>query len=478
MTLFDNLKNKLFKEETSGKGKESQPAGKSKDLQDRIKGLFAKKPDEVEQAVEELDMSRESQETSRYQRSKQKKPIDTTKPLGKVRAFLSKFTLSPRNPIRRFWRRYHIGKILFILVAVLVLTVGSYLFYIAKTTNVSDLQDALKATTVIYDKEGNQAGSLSGQKGTYVELDAISDSLENAVIATEDRTFYKNSGINVKRFLLAIVSMGRFGGGSTITQQLAKNAFLTQEQTVTRKAKEFFLSLELTKKYSKQEILTMYLNNAYFGNGVWGVEDASQKYFGTSAANLTVDEAATLAGMLKGPEIYNPIDNIQNATNRRNTVLANMVDDEKLSQADADSAAGVDMASRLVDTYQGTGDDYRYPSYFDAVIEEATKTYGLSEDEIVKNGYKIYTEMDANSQANMQQTYENSYLFPTSESDGSTAQSASVALDPSTGAVRGLVGRVGGTGDTTFRNFNYATQGKRSPGSTIKPLVVYAPALA
>ena len=100
---------------------------------------------------------------------------------------------------------------------------------------------------------------------------------------------------------------------------------MTQEQTVTRKAKEFFLSLELTKKYSKQEILTMYLNNAYFGNGVWGVEDASQKYFGTSAANLTVDEAATLAGMLKGPEIYNPIDNIQNATNRRNTVLANML---------------------------------------------------------------------------------------------------------------------------------------------------------
>ena len=98
-----------------------------------------------------------------------------------------------------------------------------------------------------------------------------------------------------------------------------------------------------------------------------GVEDASQKYFGTSAAKkrpLTVDEAATLAGMLKGPEIYNPIDNIQNATNRRNTVLANMVDDEKLSQADADSAAGVDMASRLADTYQGTGDDYRYPSYF------------------------------------------------------------------------------------------------------------------
>ena len=113
MTFFDNLKNKLFKEENSGKGKDSQPAEKSKNLQNKIKGLFAKKPDEVEQAVEDLDMSQESQETSRYQRSKQKKPIDTTKPLGKVQAFLSKFTLSPRNPIRRFWRRYHIGKILF-----------------------------------------------------------------------------------------------------------------------------------------------------------------------------------------------------------------------------------------------------------------------------------------------------------------------------------------------------------------------------
>ena len=411
MTFFDNLKNKLFKEENSGKGKDSQPAEKSKNLQNKIKGLFAKKPDEVEQAVEDLDMSQESQETSRYQRSKQKKPIDTTKPLGKVQAFLSKFTLSPRNPIRRFWRRYHIGKILFILVAVLVLTVGSYLFYIAKTTNVSDLQDALKATTVIYDKEGNQAGSLSGQKGTYVELDAISDSLENAVIATEDRTFYENSGVNVKRFLLAIVSMGRFGGGSTITQQLAKNAFLTQEQTVTRKAKEFFLSLELTKKYSKQEILTMYLNNAYFGNGVWGVEDASKKYFGVSASELTLDEAATLAGMLKGPELYNPLNSIEHSTNRRDTVLQNMVAAGYLDKNKEAEAASVDMASQLKDSYEGKISDYRYPSYFDAVVNEAIEKYNLTEEEIVNNGYRIYTELDQNYQANMQVIYQNTSLF-------------------------------------------------------------------
>lgn len=116
------------------------------------------------------------------------------------------------EPIRRFWRRYQLTKILLITVGLIVLTVGGYLFYLAKTANVSDLQAALKTTTVIYDKDGVEAGTLSGQKGTYVELDAISDYLEQAVIATEDRSFYKNSGINYQRTILAILTLGRSGG--------------------------------------------------------------------------------------------------------------------------------------------------------------------------------------------------------------------------------------------------------------------------
>ncbi len=116
-----------------------------------------------------------------------------------------------------------------------------------------------------------------------------------------------------------------FSGGSTITQQLAKYAYLSQDQTVERKANEFFLALELSKKYSKEQILTMYLNNAYFGNGVWGVEDASKKYFGVSASEVSLDQAATLAGMLKGPELYNPLNSVEDSTNRRDTVLQNMV---------------------------------------------------------------------------------------------------------------------------------------------------------
>ena len=384
--------------------------------------------------------------------------------------------LSQVGPIRKFWRRYHLTKIVIILGLSAGLLVGTYLFAIAKSTNVNDLQNALKTRTLIFDREEKEAGALSGQKGTYVELTDISKDLQNAVVATEDRSFYKNDGINYGRFFLAILTAGRSGGGSTITQQLAKNAYLSQDQTVERKAKEFFLALELTKKYSKEQILTMYLNNAYFGNGVWGIEDASKKYFGVSASQLTLDQAATLAGMLKGPELYNPLNSVETSTNRRDTVLQNMVAAGYIDKNQEIEAAGADMASQLQDKYEGKISDYRYPSYFDAVVDEAVSKYNLTEEEIVNNGYRIYTELDQNYQANMQVVYEDTSLFPKAE-DGTHAESGSVALEPKTGGVRSVVGSVAGDDKPGFRNFNYATQSKRSPGSTIKPLVVYTPAV-
>ena len=384
--------------------------------------------------------------------------------------------LTQVGPIRKFWRRYHLTKIVLILGLSAGLLVGTYLFAVAKSTNVNDLQNALKTRTIIFDREEKEAGALSGQKGTYVELTDISKNLQNAVIATEDRSFYKNDGINYGRFFLAIVTAGRSGGGSTITQQLAKNAYLSQDQTVERKAKEFFLALELTKKYSKDQILTMYLNNAYFGNGVWGVEDASKKYFGVSASEVSLDQAATLAGMLKGPELYNPLKSVEDSTNRRDTVLQNMLAAGYIDKNQETEAEEVDMTSQLHDKYEGKISDYRYPSYFDAVVNEAVSKYNLTEEEIVNNGYRIYTELDQNYQANMQVVYENTALFPRAE-DGTFAQSGSVALEPKTGGVRGVVGQVANNDKTGFRNFNYATQSKRSPGSTIKPLVVYTPAV-
>ena len=427
-------------------------------LFEKFLSLFKKEESEIEE-TETNEVEHEGNESSNLHRSRAGR-----KKSGAV------------GPIRKFWRRYHLTKIFLIIGLSASLFVGVYLFALAKSTNVTDLQNALKTRTLIFDREEKEAGALSGQKGTYVELSDISEDLQNAVIATEDRSFYKNSGINYGRFFLAILTAGRSGGGSTITQQLAKNAYLSQDQTVQRKAKEFFLALELTKKYSKKEILTMYLNNAYFGNGVWGVEDASKKYFGVSASQLTLDEAATLAGMLKGPELYNPLNSIKASTNRRDTVLQNMVAAGYIDKNKEAEAAGVDMASQLQDTYEGKVSDYRYPSYFDAVVNEAIEKYNLTEEEIVNNGYRIYTELDQNYQANMQVIYENKSLFPSAE-DGTHAESGSVALEPKTGGVRGVVGRVAGDDKAGFRNFNYATQSKRSPGSTIKPLVVYTPAV-
>ncbi|WP_282671927.1 PBP1A family penicillin-binding protein [Lactococcus lactis] len=381
------------------------------------------------------------------------------------------------KPIKRFWKRYNLTKITIIFVLVAIVSTGSYLFYLAKTANVKVLQSSISAQTVIYDKDNNEAGNLYGQKGTPVKIDQISKNITNAVVATEDRTFYKNHGVNLKRFALAAVTLGRFGGGSTITQQLAKNAYLTQEQTIDRKAREFFLALEINKHYSKDEILDMYLNNSYFGNGVWGIQDAALKYFGVPASEVTVDEAAGLAGMLKGPEIYNPLyEKGKYATDRRNTVLQNMVNAGYLEQSQADTFMKVDLQAQLQDNYQSKSSQYKYPSYYNAVISEAERKYGLTLQEIMNNGYKIYTGMDQNMQSGLQKTYSDPSFFPQA-SDGTYAQSASVAIDPKTGAVNALVGNVNTEGSNSFTDYNYATMSKRSPGSVIKPLIVYAPAI-
>ena len=381
------------------------------------------------------------------------------------------------KPIKRFWKRYNLTKITIIFVLVAIVSTGSYLFYLAKTANVKVLQSSISAQTVIYDKDNNEAGNLYGQKGTPVKIDQISKNITHAVVATEDRTFYKNHGVNLKRFALAAVTLGRFGGGSTITQQLAKNAYLTQEQTIDRKAREFFLALEINKHYSKDEILDMYLNNSYFGNGVWGIQDAALKYFGVPASEVTVDEAASLAGMLKGPEIYNPLyEKGKYATDRRNTVLQNMVNAGYLEQSQADTFMKVDLQAQLQDNYQSKSSQYKYPSYYNAVISEAERKYGLTLQEIMNNGYKIYTGMDQNMQSGLQKTYSDPSFFPQA-SDGTYAQSASVAIDPKTGAVNALVGNVNTEGSNSFTDYNYATMSKRSPGSVIKPLIVYAPAI-
>ncbi len=275
-----------------------------------------------------------------------------------------------------------------------------------------------------------------------------------------------------RAFVSLLIHHGNIaGGGSTLTQQLAKNAILTQQQTFSRKLEELFFAIEINHVYSKKDILTMYLNNAYFGNGVWGVQDASHKYFGKDASDLTVGEAATLAGMLRNPSYYNPIDHMTNALSRRNVVLGLMVQNKKLSASSCKIAQSESLS--LKDNY--TQDDgYKYPYFFDAVVDEAISKYGLTEEDVMNKGLKIYTTLNTDYQSAMQDSFDSSANFPASASDGTKVQGASVAVDPKSGAVRAIVG---GRGEHVFRGYNRATQMKRQPGSSIKPLAVYTPAL-
>lgn len=380
-----------------------------------------------------------------------------------------------KSGIKEFNHRFQIWRWLILIVLSCLLIVCTYYTVKVKTSNISNLKASLSTTTTIYDNRNQKAGSLYSQKGSFVELNEISPYIQDAVISTEDRTFYKNPGFSIKGMaraaLSALIHRGIVGGGSTLTQQLAKNALLTQQQTLSRKVEELFFAIEINHAYSKKDILTMYLNNAYFGNGVWGVQDASRRYFGKDASDVSLGEAATIAGMLRNPSFYNPIDHMQNALARRNVVLGLMEDNGKISNSQKAQAQKASLA--LHDTFSQE-DGYRYPYFFDAVVDEAIRRYGLKEEDVMNKGLKIYTTLDTNYQSAMQSSFDQSSNFPDLAADGTQTQGASVAIDPKTGAVRAIVG---GRGQHVFRGYNRATQMKRQPGSTMKPLAVYTPAL-
>lgn len=395
-----------------------------------------------------------------------------------LKMWLKSRSASFRLWFKRFWHRYQLTRWLLAIFLTLFLIMSIYLTIVAKTAGVGKLESRLQQNTVIYDHNNNQAGSLYSQKGTYVKLDHISSNVPDAVLSTEDRGFYHEHGFSFRGlgragFLLVKNKLLHrdyiSGGGSTLTQQLVKNAFLTQQQTFSRKAKEIFIAVEVENQYSKKEILTMYLNNAYFGHGVWGVQDAAKRYFNRNASELTVPQAATLAGMLTSPGIYDPVEHPQAAKKRRNVVLQLMVENKKLSQTSANSYKQTPLVVKNGYHYEDT---YKYPYYFDAVISEAISRYHLSEKEVMNNGYKIYTTLDQGQQKSMQKVYNDDDNFPSGT--GATVQSASIAMNPKTGGVTAIVG---GRGDHVFRGYNRATQMTRQPGSTMKPIAVYTPAL-
>ncbi|CAH2712952.1 Penicillin-binding protein 1F [Neobacillus rhizosphaerae] len=376
--------------------------------------------------------------------------------------------------IVRFWKKKHLTQIFLLIILVVVLAVILYFAWLASRANVQSLQEGLSQPTVIYDKNGKVASNVATNRTKGVKIAELPKYVPNAVVAIEDERFYEHGGFDVKgiaRAFFGNIFSGRItGGGSTLTQQLTKNALLSPERTYKRKAEELFLAVKIEKVYSKDEILQMYLNQVYFGSGSWGIGNASKKYFNKDIKDVTVSEAAMLAGLLHAPNYLDPYNNYDLAVKRRNVVLGKMKELGFISATEYNTAK---KETIRLDDGGGSYVERKYPYYVDAVLNEAINKYGLTQDEILTRGYRIYTELDSNLQDGLEKVYRNSYLFP--QGKGNTlVQSGSVLMDPASGGVRALVG---GRGEHVFRGFNRATQLQAQPGSTIKPLVVYTPAL-
>jgi len=373
----------------------------------------------------------------------------------------------------KFW--ISLGLILLILV---ILTAGGIALYIS-SLDISKLQTPLSQPSYLYDQKGTPISQLSSSRIEPVSGKQIPLIMKQAIIAVEDRRYYEHKGVDLRSITRAIYQDFRSGdfseGGSTITQQLAKNFFIapnkSPDKTLTRKLKEAAYALKIETVLNKDEILTAYLNQIYFGEGRWGLQNAAQLYFGKNAEKLTLEEASLLAGMVKAPTTYSPLSNKQKSLERRNVVLSLMKEQNYITSANYEKAIGQPIVLKKGSLSDLSG---QYAPYVDYVVEEAIQRTGFTEEQILNGGLQIYTQMDPSVQKAAEDVYKDSSFFPSGKAD-QIVQSGVVILDQSTGGIKGLVGYRGER--VAFRGFNYATQLKRAPGSSLKPLSVYGPAL-
>ena len=330
------------------------------------------------------------------------------------------------------------------------------------------------STTFIYDKNGDLLATLHGPENRIpIKLKEIPKHVQEAFIAVEDARFYSHKGVDLKAITRAAVANLKSNqvveGGSTITQQLVKNTFLTPERTFTRKINEALLSYELEKNYTKNEILELYLNKVYFGHGAYGIQAAAKLYFGKNAEDLSIAEGALLGGLIQSPNSYSPHKNPDKAKYRMDTVLVLMEKHGYIntSQRKAAQTEGFELVELKDDN------KWKHPYFIDYVIEYITKEYKIEEGQIFKGGYKIYTTLDPKIQQTMEDKFADDKNFPKSKED-QLVQGAMTIIDHQTGEIKGLVG---GREHEAKRGYNRATQAKRQPGSTFKPIGVYGPAL-
>lgn len=341
-------------------------------------------------------------------------------------------------------------------------------FLLSITGTLPDVSQTLSpaASSQIYDCKGRLITTVHAEQNRLpVKLADTPKDLQNAFIAAEDIRFYKHHGIDPIGIARAVVSNIRHRdatgqGGSTITQQLARNAFLTQEQTLKRKLLEAVLAVEIENKYTKAEILEMYMNQIYFGQGAYGVQTASHVYFGKDVKDLNLAQCAMLAGLPNSPNYYSPFHNLQAAKYRQGVVLDQMAKYGYISQEQANEAKAQDLGLVKPGSNQ---DNNKLASYFvNYVVQQVSDKYDSSA--IYKEGLKIYTTLDLDMQKDAENAVNKDLPKGTKNAKGITQpQGALLAIETKTGDVKAMVG---GRGEDQF---NRATQMYRQPGSAFKP---------
>ncbi len=361
-------------------------------------------------------------------------------------------------------------KLLIILLSLIILgifAITAFLIYIVVSTAKFDPEALVsKDQTVVYDIKGDVIATLGSEKRESVTYDDLPEVLVDAIVATEDSRFFEHNGVDTARFLKAtfghLGGNSGAGGASTLTMQVVKNNLTSTERSIIRKFKDMYLSVfYMEKKYTKEEIIELYVNDSLLGGSVFGVGEASEYYFGKSVSELSLPEASLLAGMFQSPNGYNPYKYPDKAEKRRQTVLNLMVRHGYITKEEADIATSIPVESLLVDKKE----EIDYQGYIDTVVAEIEK-------ETKMNPYvvpmKIYTTMEKGIQDGINAVLSGEAV--TWEND--VVQSGIAVVNVDTGAIAAIGAGRNREGKSTY---NYATQSKRQPGSTAKPLFDYGP---
>lgn len=420
-----------------------------------------------------------------------------------------------KNPVERA-----IGIVLKIIIALLlaIVVIGGVLIYMKYGKKLIAMEsDAKKIvskstmetfrqneTSIIYDANGNIMSKLKGEKDVYyIKYSDIPQVAVDAITSIEDKNFFKHKGYDLKAIIRAgfayIKNKGVITqGGSTITQQLARNIFLSFEESWQRKAREIFIAIELEKKYTKKEIMEFYLNNIYFANGYYGIQSASLGYFGKGVNSLSLSQITFLLSIPNSPTRYNPYENIEGTLARRDRILDQMVLDGKITEAQASKAKSEEIKLKAPKVEKSSyaltfaldravkalmkseGFNFRYSFNSDeerkAYNENYSEVYSSCQTRLYSGGYRIYTSIDPEKQKLLQDTVDNGLSVSSEKSKSGiySLQGAAVTIDNSSGRVVAIVG--GRSQKLKGSTLNRAYQSFRQPGSTIKPLIVYTPA--